>query len=351
MLMRDITGATLRSWSLHMRRALHMIGLSLGLLALAGCTRGEDSANVDRKAAETFSSASAPTKGTIGVSVLTMQNPFFKVIAENIQQEAARVGYNVDVRSGDEDVAKQRDQVKEFIVNQVAAIVLCPVDSKSIGQVIKEANGAGIPVFTTDIACLDPDAKVVSHIGTDNHGGGKEAARAMIEALGEAGGRVAILDHKRVESCIMRVKGFKEVIHDHNAANPHGKVEIVVELPSGGSTPQGYRSTEDLLQSHPDVAGIFAINDPSALGARAALEKAGKADQVVIVGFDGQPDGRQAIKEGKIYADPIQFPDRMGVETVRAVVRHFAGEPVEPYIPIATHLYRKADAEKDETVQ
>ena len=72
---------------------------------------------------------------------------------------------------------------------------------------------------------------------------------------------------------------------------------------------QGYKAAEDALQAHSDLAGIFAINDPSALGARAALEKAGKADQVKIIGFDGQPEGKQAIKEGKIYADPVQFPN------------------------------------------
>ena len=57
------------------------------------------------------------------------------------------------------------------------------------------------------------------------------------------------------------------------------------------------------------------------MGARAALEQAGVADQVVIVGFDGQPDGKQAIKDGKIYADPIQFPDKMGIQVVDAIVK------------------------------
>jgi ribose transport system substrate-binding protein len=102
-----------------------------------------------------------------------------------------------------------------------------------------------------------------------------------------------------------------------------------------------------MLQAHPDLRGIFAINDPSALGARAALEKAGRADSVKIVGFDGQPEGKQAIKEGKIYADPIQFPDRMGVEIARAIVRHSKGEELPPQTLIPTQLYRKADGEKD----
>src|SRR6185312_5336588 len=97
----------------------------------------------------------------------------------------------------------------------------------------------------------------------------------------------------------------------------------------------------------PDLAGIFAINDPSALGARAALEKAGKAEQVKIIGFDGQPEGKQAIKEGKIYADPIQFPDKMGQQIVDAIVRHSKGETLPPEILIPTKLYRQADGQQD----
>jgi ribose transport system substrate-binding protein len=105
------------------------------------------------------------------------------------------------------------------------------------------------------------------------------------------------------------------------------------------------------LQANPELRGIFAINDPAALGARAALEKAGKADQIVIVGFDGQPEGKQAIKEGKIYADPIQFPDKMGIQIVDAIVRHSKGDILPSQMLIPTSLYKKADAEKDPTLK
>lgn len=286
------------------------------------------------------------SRGLIGVSLLTLENPFFKVIGDTITVEAAKHGYETLVVSGDKDVAKQSNQIKDFIVKGAAAIVLSPCDSKSILPVIAEANAAGIPVFTVDIPCNEPGVKIVTQVATDNEGGGREAAKAMIEALGEAGGKVAILHLKQAESCILRVKGFREVVDAHNAGTG-AKLEIVAELESGGAKDIGFRAAEDALQAHPDLRGIFAINDPAALGARAALEKAGKADQVVIVGFDGQPEGKQAIKEGKIYADPIQFPDKMGVQVVEAIVRHSKGETVPPQILIPTSLYRKADAEKD----
>jgi ribose transport system substrate-binding protein len=276
-----------------------------------------------------------------------MRNPFFKVIADNITEEARKAGYDTIITDGDMKVDEQRRQVQDFIVKKCSAIVLCPTDAVSIGPVIQEANQAGIPVFTADLACLDPNAKVVSHIATDNLAGGKQAGEAMIEALGESGGKVVILHFKKAESCLLRVQGFREVVDAYNKGRETGKIEIVSELPGEGHTDQGYKCTQDALQSNPDLAGIFAINDPSALGARAALEKAGKADQVKIIGFDGQPDGKQAIKEGKIYADPIQYPDRIGQMTVQTILKYFDGEKVEEKQLIPTALYRKADGEKD----
>ena len=296
--------------------------------------------------------AAAPKpKGVIGVSLLTLTNPFFKVIGDSITAEAAKHGYDVVVVSGDIDVAKQQNQIKDFIVKKVSAIVLSPCDSRSIGPAIQEANAAGIPVFTCDIKCLAPGVKIVSHIATDNYQGGRVAGQAMIDALGDGGGKVLVLDFQQAESCILRVKGFKEVIEAHDASGKGGKIDIVADLPGDGQKEKSYKAAEDALQSHADLAGIFAINDPSALGARAALEKAGKADQVKIIGFDGQPDGKQAIKLGKIYGDPVQYPDQIGAKTMQAILSYFDGDKVPAEILIPTSLYTKADGQKDPSLK
>ena len=295
----------------------------------------------------------AATKGTIALSVLTLTNPFFKDIADSLTAEAAKHGYDVIVTSGEFDVAKQQDQVKDFLVKKVTAIVLTPCDSKSIGPAIKEANAAGIPVFTADIACLAPGAKVVSHIATDNFGGGKLAATAVVEALkkrGEAKGQIAILDHPEIESVILRTRGFREQLAVENA-DPGVDLKIVKQLPGGGAQEKSQKAMQDILQSNPEVKAVFAINDPSALGAVAALEAARKLDQVVVVGFDGQHIGKRAIKEGKIYADPIQFPDRIGQMTLQAVMAHLAGNDLGKEILIPTELYRQADALKDASLK
>ncbi|MEM7230851.1 MAG: substrate-binding domain-containing protein [Planctomycetota bacterium] len=316
------------------RLALFLLPLCLACLTLTSCPA--DSGGGDK---------------VIGMTVQTLTNPFFTVIANNLESAVKDKGFTLNLQGAGQDPVKQRQQVQDFIQKKVVAIVINPADSKGIGPAIQEANKAGIPVFTVDLRCSDPAAKVVSQLGTDNYGGGRLAADAMIEALGTAGGKIALLDFEKVESCIERERGFKDVLKEHNAKTKDGKVEIVIELGCEGDRDKGYKNAQDAISTHKDLRGLFAINDPAALGARAALEKGGKADQVVIVGFDGQPEGKKAIRDGKIYADPIQFPDRMGRETGLAIMDHLNGKTVKPSVDIPTSLYRKADGLKDESLK
>ena len=312
-------------------------------LALAAC-----GGSADGGAGEGSDEVAA--RGTIGFSAMTLTNPFFKIIADTMTQEAERHGFEVVVTDADRDVNLQSQQVDNFLASGVAAIVLNPVDRIAIGPAVRRANEAGVPVFTSDLQAVAEGVEIAGHVGTDNYQGGLLAGEAMIEALGEAGGEVLILHFKQANSCVLRVDGFRRAIEEYNHNRSDGRIEIVAELEGGGLRDEGYRAMADGIQAHPDLAGVFAINDPSALGARTALEQAGRADQVKIVGFDGEMAGRQAIREGKIYADPIQYPDRMGAMTVRNIVSYLDGEDFERVHLIPTELYRQADAERDPTL-
>ena len=315
-------------------QAMKLIGVALLACALCACDR-------DKPQSATGASGGSTAKGTIGISVLTMGNPFFKEIADAVIDEAKKSNFEVVVVDGDRLASKQYSQVKEFIARKVDAIILTPCDSKAVGSAIKEANAAGIPVFTADIASTAPDAKVVTHVATDNYTGGREAARAMIKGLNNRG-KVAIVDYPEVESVQMRTKGFRDEL-----AAQKSPIEIVASVNGRGSKEDGFKVTQDMLVAHRDLAGIFAINDPSGLGAYAAIEKAGLAGKIIIVAFDGQTEGKIAIRDGKIYADPIQFPDRIGRQTVQAIMKYLAGEKPQPEILIPTQLYYQADAKAD----
>lgn len=333
--------------TLETQRALRQPLLSLFSLVMVGLLLPLSACGPEPAATTEAPSADVPTRGTIGFSALTLKNPFFKVIADTVVAEGAAHGFEVIVNDAERDVNTQSQHIENYVAQKVTAIVINPADRVAIGPAIRKANEAGIPVFTCDLQCVAEDVTITGHVGTDNFQGGRLAGEAMLEALGDAGGEVLILHFKQANSCVLRVEGFKEVIAEHNARADVAPVNIVAELEGGGLQDEGYQATLDALQAHPQLRGIFAINDPSALGAWTALKQDGKTDQVKIIGFDGQLSGKQAIKEGRIYADPIQFPDKMGVITIENIVKYLDGEEVDPVVLIPTELYRQADAEKD----
>ncbi len=283
----------------------------------------------------TKSGTSTNSGVVIGVSLLTRTHPFYQDLEKGLQETADANGYQLIVTAGEFDVAKQKDQVQDFIVRKVNAIILAPCDSRSIGTAVKAANDAGIPVFTADIACLAEGVNIVSHIASDNEAGGHLAAQALAQAIGQSG-KVAIIDHPEVESVIQRVKGFE----DELTAN-FKDITVVAKLSGHGVKDQAFRTAEDLLQAHPELKAIFGINDDSALGALAAIEKAGKVGQVQIVGFDAIPEAREAINAGKIYADVIQKPYEIGQKTVDAVKSYMSGATVPNAILVPCGLFTK----------
>jgi ribose transport system substrate-binding protein len=310
-----------------------------------GCSGKQEESTGPQNAGVNGENADKP-KGIIAYTPQTLSNPFFGVIGDHIRAEAEQNGYEVLIVDPDYDVKKQSDQFDDFIAKNVTAIVLVPCDRISVGPAVQAANKAGIPVFTVDAKCAAEGVKIEGHVGTDNFQGGELAGKAMVDALGDKGGKVLILDLKRAHSCVLRVEGFKKVINAHNK-EATGKIEIVSELDGNGDRTKGYQSTADALQAHSDLDAIFAINDPSALGAYTAVKEAKREDKIKIIGFDGQLDGKQAIKDGKIYGDPIQHPDKMGKLIVQLVVKYQAGEEIQPETLIPATLYTKAEADQD----
>jgi ribose transport system substrate-binding protein len=201
-------------------------------------------------------------KGKIGVTCMDLTNPFFKLIANVMQEEAAKHGYEIVALSGQLDPAKQNNQLSDFVAQGYDAIFLNPVDSRAAGEGVKKAHEAGIPVFTYDVQVTDEEANdlIVSHIGSDNYQGGLLAGESMMKLTGDQG-EVAIITYPEVTSCILRVNGFKDYLKEHNS-----KLVIATELSGKGNRSDGYAVATDILTAHPNIVGIFAINDPSLSG-------------------------------------------------------------------------------------
>ena len=317
--------------------------LALCLMTTAGCMPQSD---------EATGGAGTGNKKTVGILVQTTVNPFFLDLSESAKQELGD-DYEVVVFGGDNNADKQAKQIANLIVQKVDALLITPCNANAVGAPIRDANNAGIPVFTADTACLDKDAKIVNHVATDNYAGGKLAGQAMIQALQGRGGKILVLDYEQAESCQERVRGFKEVINAHNnhPENQNAQIVIVAELPSKAEESASQQQTKDALKANRDLVGIFAINDPAALGAVAAIEEEQLQTQIKVVGFDGQKIGKLAIRDGRIFADPVQFPKRMGKISAEYIKKYFAGEEVQAVHMIEPELYFQADALADEELK
>ena len=297
------------------------LGIALALLLFFGarCTRSEPDV---QKSAEK----------TIGVTLLTVQHQFYQELRAGLEEEAARHGYRLLISTAEFDSARQANQIDEFIVQKVDAMVVCPCDSRSVGASIVAANQANIPVFTADIASTSPLGKVAAHIASDNLAGGRAAAKLLAQAIGDKG-KVVVLSHPEVASVAHRVKGFKEELAAHS------NIQLVAELSSDGKRDKAVRVMEDLLQAPPDLSGVFGINDDTALGALAAIEAAGKLKQVKIVGYDATPEARAKIKTGQIYGDVIQDPRQIGRLTIQAIRNTFEGQNPPLVIPVEVGVF------------
>ena len=172
--------------------------------------------------------------------------------------------------------AKQASQIEDFVARHVAALLVAPCDSSAVAENLASAERAGIPVFTADIAAHG--AKVVSHVASDNVQGGRLAAQALAKFIGDTGD-VIIIDQPTVASVQERVRGFDEEMRMHPG------IHIVARPGADGQRARAMAAMEDMLQAHPQLAGVFGINDDSALGALSVVEAAGRKN-IAIVGYD-----------------------------------------------------------------
>jgi ribose transport system substrate-binding protein len=250
-----------------------------------------------------------------------------------MKNEANTYGYAIVFTDANRDQNRQTAQVEDFISRHVSAIVLAPVDSKAVGPAIVEANNANIPVFTADIASTSKVGTVISHVASDNVQGGRVAADLLGSALGGSG-TVAIIDQPEVTSVQDRVKGFREEL-----AAKYPGITIVADQPAGGDRVQAATVMDNLLETYPNLSGVFGINDDSALGALQSVKSAGKLGEVKIVGYDATPEARQAIDAGQMVGDPEQHPDQIGKLTVDQIHLYFNGQTPPKYIPVTVGAY------------
>lgn len=267
----------------------------------------------------------------IGLSISTLNNPFFVSMRSGAQQAAKSQGVKLLVSDAQNDSATQQDDVQNFVTQQVDAILVNPVDPKAIVPAIQAANQANIPVL-----CLDRGAsggKVETLIASNNVKGGEIAGQEMLKLVGS--GSIAQLEGiPGTDPARDRGQGFQQAI------NGQSTVKLVASQTANFDRAQGLNVTENILQANPDIKGIFAQNDEMALGAVRALGSHAGSD-VKVVGFDGIEDALKAIQSGKMNATVAQQPDKIGSLGVQNAMKVIDGKSVPGNIPVEVKLVTK----------
>jgi ribose transport system substrate-binding protein len=279
---------------------------------------------------------------SIGVTLPTLSGPVFSGLAEAIKEAAARSDQTIDIRSAEGQADKQAAQIDGFVAQGAEAILVWPCDCAAIGQSIKKANAADVAVFTLGAACENLKSELVGHLGADEHRGGRDAARAIVRVLGEYG-EVAALSHPEDQIAVVRMEAFQEQIALYREV-------YLLEVVSGeGDFEKSRTVTRRLLAFHPNLAAIFAVNGPSALGAAAAVEEAGRTGKVRIMAFGASRDVRLAVKQDRLIGTIIWDPRLIGEKAVKAAVACLTGEYLGSNLLVRCRVYLKPDAEIDTT--
>jgi len=305
--------------------------IALGML-LCGCGSNE-SADTDVRGGDGDGSF------VVGVTLLTEEHPFYRELKAALLEQGEKRNLRLIIQSCNMDLPTQTTQIENFITRGVDAMVVCPAKSAGIAGAIRKANKESIPFFTADIAAQGGD--VVSHIASDNVEGGHRAGEHLAELL-DGKGKVAIINCPEVQSVQDRVRGFRE------AVGKYPGIEIVDDQSADAKRDVAVTVTENLLQKHSRLDGIFAINDSSALGALAAIENA-RRNEIVLIGYDGDPEARQKIKSGSaLKADVVQYPREIGKATADTVADYLQGKEVPDVVPVEVGLIDRESLLKEE---
>ena len=287
------------------------------VLSMAGCGSSSNSGSADKKS------------GTIGVSVSTLNNPFFVSIKKGVEEEAAKLGLKVKIVDAQNDPAKQANDISDLIAGNVSLLIINPVDSAAVSTSVDAANKKKIPVITLDRSA--DKGTVVAHIASDNVKGGEMAAELIVKKLGAKAKVLELEGIPGASASRERGQGF------HKIADT--QLTVLGKQAADFDRTKGLNVATNMIQANGDVQAIFAQNDEMALGAVQAAKSAGKT--LFIVGFDGTDDGQKAVQDGSMGATIAQQPELMGKIAAQTAQKVLKGEKVEAKIPVDLKVIEK----------
>jgi ribose transport system substrate-binding protein len=314
-------------------RFVAVAGAGLLALAIVGPVAAQDESPA---AMSKDPGAAAGAKLFVNMKGPSAGNPFWALVEQGAVQ--AGVDYGVDVTvvapSAESDIPGQIALIEDNTAQGAAGMAIAVTDAVALNPAIQAAMDAGVKVVWVDSG---GNNEGVTYIGTDNAVGAALAGKYLCDNL-PAGSKVAIL-----QGLITTTTGQARAEGSKQAVEACG-LDLVMEVPANWDRAQGLAATEDIITQHPDLAGIFGSNDEMALGAVEALRAANLLDQVTVVGYDANPDAREAVLAGEMEATIAQNPINMGYFGVESLIKLINGETLEPTIDTGVELITAENA-------
>lgn len=284
------------------------------------------------KNGEDYSARQIENRKRFGATYMTTNNRFYEIINDEIRSVVESNGDILVTRDAALDKEKQTQEIYEFIKLKVKAIFINPVDWKQIKPALMAAKKAGIPVIVVDTPVYDN--KLVScTVISDNYDAGVQCAKYLMKVKSKA--NIMLIEHSEAKSGIDRIKGFVDTIGSNK------QYKIVAEGDSEGQLDKAMPLVNNLIKKHQEVDTIMALNDPSALGALAALKENGLLGKVMVFGVDGSPEAKTMIHNGFMTATSAQFPNKIGYIAAEKVYDILKGKKVKKDVIVPITLISK----------
>ncbi|AWX93017.1 MULTISPECIES: ABC transporter substrate-binding protein [Paracoccus] len=278
--------------------------------------------------------ALAQDKLKIGMTFQELNNPYFVSMQEALNEAAASLGAEVVVTDAGHDVAKQISDVEDMLQQNIDILLLNPTDSAGIEAAVHAAKAAGAVVVAVDANANGP---VDTFVGSKNRDAGYMSCKYLGDALGGKG-EVAILDGIPVVPILQRVEGCKAALAEFP------DIQLVDTQNGRQDRSVALGVVENMIQSKPNLAGIFSVNDGGAMGALAAIQGSGK--DIKLTSVDGAPEAVKAITEGGPFIETTaQFPrDQVRVGLAMALAQKWGARVVPKEVPIDVMVVDKENA-------
>lgn len=273
----------------------------------------------------------------IGLSYMTMNNEFYKILNEEIFAKAEAEGDILILRDPALDEKRQLKQINEMLDEKIDVLVVTPVNWKTLSQVLERAKKENVKVIVVDSDVYDKNM-IDCTIKSDNYDAGVQIAKYVLKDNKKR--RFVLMTHNEAKSGIDRIQGFKDTVKEHK------NIDIVAELECEGQLEIAEPEMRKFIKSGKGFDAVFCLNDLASVGVVAALEANDILDDVEIYGVDASPDSKALIKENIMKASSAQFPSKIGKSTANAIYDILQGKKTEKQILVPVELINNDNIEK-----